>query len=524
MNRSTICFSLCTAAILLSSQASAVVTIDWVTVGSPLNFCDTSWGSCVGAVDYPYEISKFEVTNTQYAEFLNAVAATDTHALYNTDMGNLALCCITRSGSSGSFSYSVIAGREDKPVVWVSFWDAARFANWLHNGQPTGAQDHTTTEDGAYTLAPTGITNNTVTRNPSAVVFIPSDDEWYKAAYYDGITVPYYGYPAGSNTTTTCAAPGATPNTANCNISIPPNPSPGLTDVGSYTGAASPSGTFDQGGNVYEWIETITGGNRGQRGGDWVQPHQHLQSGSANSDLASAEGFASGFRLASIVPGPLVQVFHISGTSNEVAWSWRIDDAVGSLGSATNVGPVTIGGASSLFKDEFIASINARSAFCEATNHTLNRFKVTCVLPFAFFVANATGSGGECLVTGTTLGGGGCAFNPTIVQVAPTPDFDFDGVADGLDNCLEVPNPDQVDTDFDQCGNKCDADYDQSGTPDGGDFGAFAFAFGTSDEQKCHTGPIPGCTVDGADFGFFAFTFGVPPGPSGTTGGTTACP
>jgi len=113
-----------------------------------------------------------------------------------------------------------------------------------------------------------------------------------------------------------------------------------------------------------------------------------------------------------------------------------------------------------------------------------------------------------------------CVGNP----MCPPPDWDGDGVIDTADNCSNVSNTAQIDTDDDKCGNKCDADYDQSGTPDGGDFGAFAFAFGTSDEEKCHTGPIPGCTVDGADFGFFAFAFGVTPGPSGTTTFTTACP
>ena len=112
----------------------------------------------------PYRIAKFEVSNAEYAVFLNAVAATDTNALYHTSMG-VVFGGITRSGSSGSYSYSAIAGREDMPVNFVSFWDATRFANWLHNGQPTGAQGNSTTEDGAYTLTPTGMANNTIARN-----------------------------------------------------------------------------------------------------------------------------------------------------------------------------------------------------------------------------------------------------------------------------------------------------------------------------------------------------------------------
>ena len=102
----------------------------------------------------PFLISKTEVTNSQHTEFLNAVAATDTNALYNTGMAS-GRGGITRSGSPGSFTYSAIAGREDMPVNWVTFYDALRFANWLHNGQPTGGQDNTTTENGAYTITAT---------------------------------------------------------------------------------------------------------------------------------------------------------------------------------------------------------------------------------------------------------------------------------------------------------------------------------------------------------------------------------
>jgi hypothetical protein len=171
-------------ALLFALPAQAEVTIEWLTVGDPGNVADTEVMICCeasigtsgyGSVGNEYRISKHEVSNAQYAEFLNAVAATDTNALYNTGMGS-GFGGITRSGSSGSFSYSAIAGREDLPVDFVSFWDAARFANWLHNGQPRGAQDSTTTEAGAYTLTPTGITNNTVTRNAGANVFVPSED------------------------------------------------------------------------------------------------------------------------------------------------------------------------------------------------------------------------------------------------------------------------------------------------------------------------------------------------------------
>jgi len=284
----------------LAPAASAVVVVDWVTVGDPGNACDPQSQGCFGAVAESYRISRFEVTNAQYAEFLNAVATTDANGLYHVNMGSVEVADfggITQIGVPGSFSYSVIVGRENMPVIWISFWDAVRFANWLHNGQPTGAQDITTTEDGAYTLTPTAISNNTVMRNPGAQVFITSEDEWYKAAYYDAGTMSYFDYPAGSDTPTTCAPPGATANTANCNYLAIPDLRD-LTNTGSHTGSASPAGTFDQGGNAWEWSDTILSANRIIRGGsvffDATQLHAGTQLNTFPEDLGH-----TGIRVAS---------------------------------------------------------------------------------------------------------------------------------------------------------------------------------------------------------------------------------
>jgi hypothetical protein len=106
----------------------------------------------------------------------------------------------------------------------------------------------------------------------------------------------------------------------------------------------------------------------------------------------------------------------------------------------------------------------------------------------------------------------------------PPTDTDADGVYDFQDNCRTAVNPAQDDTDGDLCGNRCDADYDNNGVPGFSDFGQFVIAFGSNDQEKCHTGTVPGCTVGFAQYSFFAQNFGVAPGPSGTTTGTTACP
>jgi len=123
---------------VLAGPASAV-TIDWVTVGDPGNAADTPSTNCYsancGAVGYEYSISKYEVTNAQYAEFLNLKAASDPLGLYNLFMSSNAQGGITRSGSSGSYTYAVKSGFADKPVNYVSFYDSLRFTNWLNNGQ-----------------------------------------------------------------------------------------------------------------------------------------------------------------------------------------------------------------------------------------------------------------------------------------------------------------------------------------------------------------------------------------------------
>ena len=208
-------------AALLAAPASAV-TFDWVLVGDAGNAPDSAencYSANCGSVAYDYSISKYEVTNAQYAEFLNAKAASDPLGLYNTRMGSDTFYSgifggITRSGVSGSYTYAVKAGYEKKAVTYVSFYDALRFSNWLNNGQGSGD-----TETGAYTLlgaTPTPSNGTTVTRNGGAKIFLTSENEWYKAAYYSASGV-YFDYPTGTNSVTSCVVPGsdtATPRTA----------------------------------------------------------------------------------------------------------------------------------------------------------------------------------------------------------------------------------------------------------------------------------------------------------------------
>jgi hypothetical protein len=308
-------------ALLLSAPASAVA-IDWTFVGNPGNACETQsqLGGCFGAVPYAYNIGTYEVTNSQYAEFLNAVASVaDPNALYDPFMG-AGLGGITQT-CSDFCTYSVIAGRGNMPVNYVSWYDTLRFANWLHNGQPTGVQDGTTTEDGAYTITQQGLENNSITRNPGATIFLTNENEWYKAAYHNAVglaATDYFDYPASSDTMTTCANPTATANRANCGAVVGTGAE--LTSKGSYPGSPSPYGTFDQGGNVYEWGETIFGPDRVLRGGSYgTGPNELAASAVYSANAVNGEKDFIGFRVA-MIPEPSTYLLVTFGLLGLAGW------------------------------------------------------------------------------------------------------------------------------------------------------------------------------------------------------------
>src|SRR3954453_6765439 len=188
---------------LFYPRAAQAITIETVPIGNPGNAGESQpsqpsqghAGGIFGRVTTDYRIATTEVTNAQYVAFLNAVAASDPNSLYDARMASRSRGGIVQAGTSGSFMYSVKpdvpAGGPgstnytygDKPVVFVSWFDAARFANWVNNGA-TGAAS---TETGAYTMA-SGVG---VLRNSGATWFLPTENQWYKAAYYDGTSGMY---------------------------------------------------------------------------------------------------------------------------------------------------------------------------------------------------------------------------------------------------------------------------------------------------------------------------------------------
>ncbi|MEQ9461039.1 MAG: SUMF1/EgtB/PvdO family nonheme iron enzyme [Phycisphaeraceae bacterium] len=288
------------------------ITMDWSTVGNAGNAADPTTG--FGAVSYEYRIGTYEVTNAQYAAFLNSAAASDPNGLYSTNIVSNDRGGITRTGSDGSYAYSVRENMGDKPVNYVSWYDAARMSNWMTNGQPSGGAG---TETGVYTF--TGVTSiSAITRdlsNPSQV-FIPTEDEWYKAAYHQplaqgGDTDDYWLYATQSNAVPTVASATSIGDVANPGQDVV-NYLAGadwnglngnVTTVGS-AGSTSFYGAFDMNGNVWEWNETQIGSSRGLRGGSFSLFEGVLRSSDRFNSFPAFEGSSFGFRLASPVPEP----------------------------------------------------------------------------------------------------------------------------------------------------------------------------------------------------------------------------
>lgn len=236
-----------------------------------------------GSVNYRFYISKYELTNEEYCKFLNSVANyDDRYNLYDTNMDNGVTGGIIRIKKEDGFTYKVKKGFERKPVNYIGFFELSRYANWLHYGCPVGEQVLGVTEgnqnEGAYdtskyedvisgNLKPY---KNFGRRNLGAKYWIPNEDEWYKAAYYDPQKLgnrKYHDYPTRTSDK---------PDSSMANYMSSDYYAIGapyyLADVDDYENAASYFGTQQQGGNVWEWTESWQYGDvgvRALRGGSW---------------------------------------------------------------------------------------------------------------------------------------------------------------------------------------------------------------------------------------------------------------
>lgn len=313
----------------LENRLAMTVALDLVNVGNPGNQPDVNAYGSFGAVEYQYRISSKETTVAQYTEFLNAVAKyipentpTENYDylrdlwLIDMETGYVLGKTISRSQDpgSGAYTYTATPGRENFPVAYTTWFAAARFTNWMHNGQPVSLSPTSDpgTETGAYTL--NGATEGVILKNPGAKYWIPTEDEWYKAAYYDPTLHAnqggYWNFATRSNQQPFDGSPPNfyQANSANYNAFTSNQK---LFDVGSFVNSASYYGTYDQGGSLWEWNDGVVNNylnqpnSRGVRGGSWSLGLLNLNKETRRDYTPDEDDDDTGFRLASSEPATI---------------------------------------------------------------------------------------------------------------------------------------------------------------------------------------------------------------------------
>ena len=273
-----------------------------------LNAGNTPDTTGFGRVDYNFSIGKYEVTIGQYVAFLNTVLSLEPNAenaylsqLYEARyMSNNRKFqdTIDRAGTgtiADPYIYTVSKESSlNDPVPWVSWYSAARFVNWLHNGADVTAS----TETGAYDL--NGALSGVFTRTPDAKFWLPSENEWYKAAYFDPLanesTGGYWNIATGSDSFPENVNPAGGTNAANYNDFRATNQK--LTPVGAYTYSPSNYGTYDQAGNLWEFLEASFQNNNIVRGGSWSYGYTPIENTTRRDYVSQYVDDDTGFRIA----------------------------------------------------------------------------------------------------------------------------------------------------------------------------------------------------------------------------------
>lgn len=261
--------------------------IEFVTIGSPGNPPDGSIPGksqidslLPGSVPYAYRIGKFEISEQM----------------------------IEKANSLGGLGITKDVRGPDKPATNVSWFEAAKFVNWL-NTSTGNAPAYKFDADGDFQLwqpIDPGYDPSNLFRNQRAMYFLPSADEWYKAAYYDPSTGVYWDYPTGSNAPPIAVGSGTAPGTAMYHQGFFDGPADA-----TQAGGLSPFGTMAQGGNVEEWEESELDGRndelsdyRIRRGGNWDSSAFGLSVSFAAGGFPTQSYDGVGFRVASVVPEP----------------------------------------------------------------------------------------------------------------------------------------------------------------------------------------------------------------------------
>lgn len=320
-------------AFAIASVASSVlgVTIDFKTVNNVGNAASTNG---FGSVNYVYQLGTHEVSNQQYTDFLNAIGSSDPYSLYSTSMATDVNGGINRTGATGSYAYSVKSGFANEPVTFASWYNAARFANWLHNGQ---TNNPASLETGSYRM-PAVASAEVLTRTAAATFVLPNMNEWVKGGFHvssSGTSATYTSFATSNNTQPTATVSDtALVNRANFNGATASSTGP--LPIGSYTNSLSSYGLYEMMGNVSEMTETVSPTNTNRfytTSGAWNTSASNLTSQfslALSNPLYSgtaAKTSALGFRLAKVEPVPEPGTIALAGVGlaglGGIEWSRR---------------------------------------------------------------------------------------------------------------------------------------------------------------------------------------------------------
>lgn len=273
--------------------------IDFVSVGNAGNAADATG---YGAVPYQYRVSTHEISQD----------------------------AITKATAGGLANVAAGAWAGNQPAANISWYEAAAFVNWLNTNSGKQAAYNLVFSNGFWTMQlwtgtnawTTGGTN--LYRHKDAHYFLPSENEWYKAAYYNPAGTNYFLYPTASNTAPTAVVNGTTAGTA-----VYSNVAPAPAAVTS-AGGLSPFGTMGQSGNLWEWNETAWDGfndsvsdTRSVRGGNWISTQNSLLSWSRDGQPPASEYDGIGFRVASVPEASTpARITSIELTNGMFSLSW----------------------------------------------------------------------------------------------------------------------------------------------------------------------------------------------------------
>ncbi|MFN6400667.1 MAG: formylglycine-generating enzyme family protein [Planctomycetota bacterium] len=272
--------------------------MEFVPIGNPGNTNDTTGDpNPVGSVGYTYDIGKFEVSQDMITKY-NAGFGTQNSLV-------IPFADLSAFGGNGP----------DKPASGISWNQAARFVNWLNTSTGKAPAYNFITSDvnddiALWSISDPGYDASNQYRNSLAQYVLPSNNEWYKAAYYDPNKsggVGYWDYPTGSDTVPTSVASGIIAGTAVYDQPYLQGPA----NV-NQAGGLSPFGVMGLGGNVNEWEETSDdlanasgSSQRGVRGGAWFDGFSSsLSSSTRISEYPNNDCQCYGFRVVSLTSSP----------------------------------------------------------------------------------------------------------------------------------------------------------------------------------------------------------------------------